>query len=809
MVEKMKFNSLFYNNQALTSTQIENFLINETNNCIKEKDNILVCYPNQSYFIRLVIEAVLKNEMDNFQFSPNPSKRTSILIISKNKELVNLLEKIRIDISYVFEICRKQHKFLMENNFFCNIDSQYHTKLYWRHFLSKYYENSVPENIPLHYILPISVGYHRLIQIPRGNMNKIGRKDKEQESVFMVTGNVDLINSKDFKYDYLFIDFTTINKKIPNLPRGTLGFFHKPLDERISYFNHNKVVKNYTIGSEILEQFSSNENFTDSPFYNSISEMISSIKISNINIEYIQADFECELENAFELLMKLVHKRFDTYDLNLLRILLYNTIKMPVEGVIYDSIAKFDPTFDTIYDLIRELKESDNRYEDNDFEQIIKSIENVYNKYHLDTLCPKYQFLKKLITSNIARQRTVGIISSNKIRNLALKEKLAATFGMEIERLEELGIKFFNKMKIINKQQVINSDDIVMLSATSVSDFNIFNNFHNKKVHILLYKIEINELTRKFNKLKDINNLSLYLFNPNNRDSINSNNVYTYFYNRLRKYSTNHDRSNLNDDPSIPSITKLNELIKTNRNIPAKRSIKDYTGENAVSAKLLKLEGNGAIFLRKNSKVRFINKIQKKLISKNVFDIENGDEIVLIDNDSRKELFNIFINNTEIVDHSLNSYNIIEKWREKYEDKYVSLKLNDDILYKKLKELGWDKTSKSILSNWRSGYSFGPRDLKDIELLGKALNIDAFSERANEYFEAMSRIRVERRVAARLLNTIIYYSKRPINNEDLAFLSRYNLSLDDVKNAVKVRKVIGTSEKVYNVKPSEVGILFE
>lgn len=798
---------IYYNDKLISRTDLEDFIISETIDSIRNKDNILVCYPNPQYIIPLIIETVLKNELENFKYSEDPSKRTTILIISKNKELINMLKNVYVRKDYVYEISKIQHKHLMDSNVFCNIDNAYYAKLYWRHILSKYYVDEVPERILLHYFLPISYGYHTFSQISRGDMNKIGRKDNIQQSVFFITSNSNLINSNDNNYDYIFIDYTTIDKYILDCPKGTLGFFKKPLDERISYFNKKENVTSYIWGHELLEQCASNEKPINSPFYYSITNMISSTKISNINIEYIKADFEFELENSFHLLMKLIYKKFDSYDLNLLRTLIYNIIKLPVEGVIYDSIAKYDPVFDTINDLIKELKESDNRYEDDNFEQIIKSVENIYNKCNLDTLCPKYESLRNILDAEIAKQRTIGIISSNKIRSIALKEKLATTFGVEIEKLEELGIRFFNKKKIINKQQPLECDTVVLFSATRVNEFNIFTDLGKVKTYVLLYKIEIIELVRKFSGLRDVNNRALSFFKSIDREVLHSKNIYNYFLNRLRRQGVTLDISNFNEDSNI---AKLGELIKKDKNIPAKRRIKGYTGDNAIIAKLIDLEKNGAIFVRNNSKVRYLNKKEKKIKTKKLLDIKIGDEIILIDNDSRKELFNVFINNTEFIDNQgLKNYSLIEEWREKYEDKYVSLKYSDDKLYKKMKELGWNKSTKSILSNWRSGYSFGPRDLKDIELLGKALNIKAFLERGKEYHEAMSSIRVERRVAARLLNKIIYYSKRSVNNEDLVFLAKYSLSLEDVRDTVKVRKVIGVSDKVYKVKASEVGTLYE
>nr|WP_256464002.1 DISARM system-associated protein DrmE [Halobacillus salinarum] len=324
---------LYYNNKAILNSEIESSLIKEIINCIKNKDNILVCYPNPQYIISLIIQVVLRNEIENFKYNEDPSKRTTILIVSKNKELLNILKDIYLSKECIFEICKIQHKFLMENNIFCNIDNPYYAKLYWKHILNRYYKNDIPEKIPLHYIYPISYGYHTFSQLSRGDMNKVGRKDNNQDSTFFITSNSNIINSNQVNYDYVVIDYSTIDKNIPDFPNGALSFFKKPLDEKVIYFNRKKNVKNYLIGNEILEYYNSTDRNNDTSFFTTNTEMISSTKISNVNIEYVKADFEHELENAFHLLMRLIYKRFDSYDLNLLRTLLYNIMKLPVEGL--------------------------------------------------------------------------------------------------------------------------------------------------------------------------------------------------------------------------------------------------------------------------------------------------------------------------------------------------------------------------------------------------------------------------------------------------------------------------------------------
>ncbi|GLO64428.1 DISARM system-associated protein DrmE [Oceanobacillus kimchii] len=796
---------LYFENEVLRKTEVEEFLLKEIRSCIHNKEDLLIHFPNSKFIIPIILESVITNETEYFNDKGDPTKRSTILFITNNKEIINVFERISIKSEDIFEICKFQHQTLMNKKVFCDINDTYNARFYWRHILSNYYNNEIPDLIPLHYFLPISTGYHTFNQLSRGKMNKIGRKDNSQESVYLITNNINALNNNLINYDYVFIDFSTINKPVTKIPKGSLCFFDQPLDDRINYLNNNGT-KKYLIDSKMLEFYTENDpDKANSPFSRRLSEMVSDSNISRVIIEYVDSEFEEQLEEAFVLLKRLLHKNFDSYDLRLLRTLLYNIIRMPVEGVLYDAVAKYEPLCETIRDLLKELKESDNRYEDSDFENIIKCLENIYNKNSFDTFCPKYETLEKVIFNERQAGNSIGIVSSNKINNIALKDKLAILLNVEIDKLEEKGIRFYNKKKLIKNQEAVQSDTLVLLSAININDFNSIVGGKHKKTLVLLYKLEINELKKKFSKLKDIDNLALSFFENGKRDILHINNVYKYFYNRLRKFKL----SGIIDSDEDFSLTRIENSLRENSNTLKKRLEIEYQGENAVRAKLVKFDGEGVLFLRLNSKVRIIKKRPKKVIVKNSSELNPGDEVILVDNDSRKDLFNVFIKNIEVTNQSTINYSMIEKWRELFEDKFVSLKLDDDFLYRKLRKLGWDKSTKSILRNWRSGYSFGPRDIKDIELLGKALDIEDFINNSKAYFDAMSKIRVERRVAARILNKLIYYSKRKMEKMDIKFLEKYNLSHEDLRNAIKVRKIIGISEKVYKVKPSEIGIFHE
>jgi hypothetical protein len=332
---------LYFHNNIITRTEIEDFIIKKMDGCIRDKDDLLICYPNSDFFIPIFIESVLNNELNHFNEKEDPTKRTITLVITGNKKVVNIIKEIAVKIEDIFKMCKSHHQFLMENNIFCDINDPYYARIYWRHILSIYYENIIPDTVPLNYIFPISTGYHTFKQLSRGTMNKIGRKDNIQESVFLITNNINVLNHEHLFYDYVFIDFSSINKPAPKIPKGTLAFFNNPLDERISFINKVSA-KRYLLDGKLLEMYKKNVVDVNSPFYRPISEMILDTNITNLRIEYVPSSFENEIEEAYILLKKLSSKKFDSYDLNILKIILYNIIKMPIEGVTYDGVAKYD-----------------------------------------------------------------------------------------------------------------------------------------------------------------------------------------------------------------------------------------------------------------------------------------------------------------------------------------------------------------------------------------------------------------------------------------------------------------------------------
>lgn len=617
----------------------------------------------------------------------------------------------------------------------------------------------------------------------------MGRVDNIQPPTFTFSDTIKTLETNDLQeFDYIFVDGKSIKGNINVLEKRNTPYFiylDNPLDIRAPYLL-KKENKNYIIDNFELKQFIDGGENMELP----------SSDINEISFKYIESPFEDALEEAFELLQKLQRDNFNSSDLKIIRSLLYNSIRMTIEGVEYDFIATFDPKYNSIKNLIKELKDSDFRYENLDFERIIRLIEDIFNKYQLDTVSPKYETLELIINKAIKNKEIILIVSSGKIDSLGLKEKISLNLKVDISDLESKGV-YIKSYQDVKDIQSGNFDTVILTSAIRVSDLDPILRTFGKKMIVLLYQLEIRELKSKFNMLSDIDNeFPLSDFKRNNET------IYQILYKKIKRIDTDrHKELNIKIEDVLDSINRI-KLDLSNR------LSKPYVFENAVKAKLVTFTDDSKMFIRPGNAVRYLIKSKKDIRKDHLKNLKGNEEILIINNDIKEDLYTIFIDNVTEKNLSKLHYKNVREWRNLYEDKFFFLKLDDNKLYEKMIALGWDKSTKNVLKNWRSGYSYGPRDLEDIKILGKALDINVFIVNAEHYYKSMEHIRIERRTAARLLNKIIYLSKRSIDTSDSVFLEKYNLSLEEIQEAIKIKKMASISDETYKVKPSEVGCIF-
>ncbi|WHP43856.1 DISARM system-associated protein DrmE [Lysinibacillus boronitolerans] len=233
-----------------------------------------------------------------------------------------------------------------------------------------------------------------------------------------------------------------------------------------------------------------------------------------------------------------------------------------------------------------------------------------------------------------------------------------------------------------------------------------------------------------------------------------------------------------------------------------------YKGENAVRANLITFQDGSKIFLKPGMAVQYKDNKKKNISRKHAKDLKINDNVVFIDGDIREDLYRYFLESINSSAESAYHYGVVNKWKYLYEDTYIYSKIDINSLNDRMKKLGWNKSTKAVLNNWKNGYSFGPRDKEDIECLGKALNIKEFTENAEFYHLSMRYIRTERRLAARILNQLIFHSNKKFVDEDFEVLDKYNISLEDLQKVVSTKSVNSISEQLFLIKSTEAGVIF-
>lgn len=768
-------------------------MVNELADCIQKPESFLVCTPNKKIFFKLVLEALCKDELINFKCKQQPEKRARILIISNRSDTMEFFSDCTVNTNILFQSCRELHQLLG----YCDMNDSYFAKVYWRHILYQYYNGNIPEQVPLHFVYPLATGYHTFHTISRGDRNALGRKDS-QEPTFYVTDNINILKNESLEFDYIFVDCSKIKKIVPIHLGKTLYFFENPLDDRIAYLqNYN--LKNYIMSGSLLSSINSQESDKHTVI---LQEMVKKSSVNSLDVEYVSSEFDDAIQLILRLLENLKNQNFSRYDINTVSKLVYLIVRIPVSATLYDLIAEMQPYHETIRDLMEELKNSEYRYENDMFEEILRLLEDVLYKYKLDSNSPKWEELKEFILREYSQGKKICIISSGKIPQLALKEVVSISLGITVQDLSNYGIQFVLIKDIMDEVEEIVCDSLIIYSAMNFRDLSPLLKVNYKKVKVYMYGIEINLIINKLNKLLHLRNYAIPHFDYNQHSGIEDN-IYRYLFNRLNKFVRQ-------------KILKLDEILAklTEDNTKAQkyllRETRDYKGKDAIKARLVRFRDNSLAFFAKNSRIQVLDSKNQRVIFKKFHEIDLNDNVLFIDRDTRKDLYKVFINAIDTKDASKRLYMQIERWRELYEERFIESRMNDDKLYQKMKDFGWNKTTKSILKNWRTGYSYGPRDKEDIEVLGKALGIQEFVDNVNLYYDAMSKIRVERRNVSRILNKIIYYSNKKMNNEDIAVIEKYNLSVEKLRESLIIKKIkeIHTN-KVRQVKPMEVGILFE
>lgn len=773
---------------------LDNLILHNLRDSIINSKNVVLSYANKDFFIHMAMFLTFQQYFVNYQYDKELEKRVSVLLLTDKQYAVDYLMSNKINSVEFFKYGFEKHRVFNQKGLFCNLDDPFFAQCNWKHILNNYYNTNIPVFLPLHFVFPVSVGYKKFVTLPRGERNKVGRKDDKQQAVFFVTDNHKIFDERLEGIDYFFIDHSRINKFVNNSPSNAIHFFETGLDDRIEYYIKQQTVfwnidpKLIVLIPDILDDHSGTKK---------TNEILKETDIRNIEIVKVESKFNKELENAIFLLGRLRSKKYYSYELNLASYIVFNVTRMPVSALQYDNVAEREILYDTLFDSLKELKDSEHRFEDEQFEILLKNLEDIFIKGELDQHSPKLEYLLSYIRKANKDRQSIGIVVSNKIISISLKEQLSLQLNIDIVDFEKNGINFYSRKEMLSSDFRADCDLLIMYSAINLNDLNVLQLFNYKKAVLFLYNVEINRLKRKLINMNKIQNEFINYFN--NAEQLKTHNLYKYIYNRLKNKS--------NDESMEVSLLDIETSTVSRGIINTNRIEKQYVGKKAIKAFLIEFNDSSYMFIDNTFRVKVLDKNKRENISKTYKELKQGDEIIFLNHDVRQDIYHMFLSRMDNRKKSAINFSKIEKWRMKYEDSYFSKSINDEELFKRMKEQGWDKVTKSILRNWRSGYSFGPRDCQDIVCLGQVLNIQEFVTNASEYHNAMIEIRSERIVAAKLLNQFIYGTKR-YSDELSNKLASYNLTLEQLSDAINIKQVKKVYNKFFYIKPIELGVLF-
>ncbi|MCI1696643.1 DISARM system-associated protein DrmE [Aneurinibacillus aneurinilyticus] len=779
--------------RQVSTSSLEMDLVHNLKDVITKKRKFLLCHPNKSFWAELIVRSVVEEYILGYQQRPDFKRRLSVLIISEGNYLLEYFKSIEFPMNWIYQLGIDKHKFFNNNGEFASLDDKYYFQCNIKHYLEKVYNGDSPEKIPLHYILPISTGYKVFSHINRGKRNKIGQYDNEQQSVFYISSNPNILKEKHVPYfDYVFVDCSSISKIVVSKSLPISYFFDSNLDRRIPYLL-NRDVNLYNFDPKLIPhlQLDNGEGLLTS---------LKHYDIQRVKINCIDTKFDNSLEEVFRCIDSLRRKGFDSYDLSLSGKLVYTLLNTPISAVDYDSIASNLLMTDTIQEQIKELKDSDNRYEDDDFESLIKAIDSMLHKYKLDSESPKQSPLLLKISEEYNRGKSIGILIPSRTISIGLKELISIKLRLPIEKLEQHKIYFFNRKKVLKGIEKVKCEIFLTFSASSLEDLKIIQLSQFNEAEVYLYRVERALLQNKLEKMVTFSNCLLDKYVGSQNYQIFTYNLYRYFLNRIKLKNNEIGPESLD---VLDYIKRLKDLTKTS--IRKKRA---YNGKDALSAQYIEFDDATYMFVVYNTPLKVLNREAKVQEEKLPKDLKPGQEILIIDNDSRKDLYDLFIQASDQHPEKAERFILIEKWHELFEDKFITENWDDDSLYEAMKKNGWKRKSKQNFENWRMRLYYGPQDVEDIVCLGQVMGVEEFVKYANEYYQAMSAVRNEHRQISKLLNLLIYHSARALHPTYMRKLEEYSLTPENLKEVIQIKRVNAISKKTYMVRPREIGIIY-
>lgn len=801
------YNDFLYKGSKIHFNKVEQLILD----CIYEKtgseESVAICLPNKNIVFPLINRIVHKDYDICYKLRKDIGRRVSILVVTSVSYINEIVENTCISTNYILNNCIDRQNFYYSVGRYNFMDSAYNAQSYWKDILIKKYRSkkNIPEFIEYKDIFPVALGSTTFNTMSR---NYMGNYDNEQQPVYYVTSNKNVFIDNNFAiFDYIFIDYSRINKFIRNIPKDkqVFYFFDTLMDDKLLFLG-NSVKDILALDSNLLKQFnfyeSDNTASNKTDISKKISAMISDSDLPRFEMEYLESDFDDAIEEAIVRFNNGKKSIGMDYEKKILSQLIINVLTIPVNAIEYDFIACKQVYADSNIELLRELKNRKEIYMNVNLARCMEALEDVFNKYKFDQYCPKQDIILRYIKKNLKDNKKILVVTANKISNISLKAVVADYFKIDVEQLEMKGVLIITRNDMGHKTELNNADMLLLTMCNSLQDINILTKITYKKCIILLYRVEIENIKRKLQSINEKFNNQKNIFFRDKLSKFCKNTDVTLYSQIMNRISC------LKVAPKNSELLDLSAIFEVSKRKSFGYIYTEYKGLNAVNAKLIEFDDGSYTFIDVKGYARILSPSQKDIIDEEAEQICAGDNMIFIDGQAHKDLYDIIIKNISSEAKFYIDSLLVKDWREKLEDYITSKEITYKEIYNEMKMKGYKKKSPETVKKWFTGESMGPNNAEDIKALGEVMKVNAFIYDYKLFFNALEEIRIIRRVVARKLNEAIYTSNKKTMISEQHNEMIYGVYLEDIKSAIEVRTVKSIHEEIFRIKPSDVGKCF-
>lgn len=472
----------------------------------------------------------------------------------------------------------------------------------------------------------------------------------------------------------------------------------------------------------------------------------------------------------------------------------------------------------SLYILMRILDQECSK--DNALRTVFLDVQNLYGLLCHDK--GKISLFKKTLDKFISAKKEVMVCCFSEPEYRALKKQLSNLYSVGTNiSLNSYGIYIEN---VKNFYDLSKKYDYVILPTFFIGE-TILNEVILSPLFgscvVLGYPHEIRPIYEKINQLTDI--LDEICFNESQRaltslvKSDAEENIWKFLFDKTSKKSLPIDafkpRKTDRKERKLQLFSELEESGKLKQKVEQWTSIVSevqgvisdvlnkpqpikeitdtampLTEENEYVEVVFEEGGTGRYSIGQLVDVLYEDKVEEKAAE----DLTNGDKILLIDNNYRKNLLSLILEMLSSTDYD-REVEMTEKWWMKLGEHAKKNNHNPEDIQQLLKAHGSDITSPITVRAWLKGYVYGPNNPENIRILGEIYNDYFLKEFWQEIGEAVSkvrgiRIKTGRKIAKhiRLLLKGAFIDQDEIDKDADEFEKLIGLRIRDILDQIRI-----------------------